>query len=166
MPSACNSFRVAAKRAFVKGGPTFLRTLKFSIHTCYLFLKGVTIALYEFLEEQPGHPSPNAGSLGLTFTDPVTVRLDGTEFGGALGNQDFGIAQGNIPKTEDPPGEQSSLSLDGTVLSVPVEYAIDQATTVEFQLVEVDAPAEDGVPGRLSNHEVTTDVAVHTNWLP
>lgn len=143
----------------------FLWALKFSARMCYSFLKGVAIALYEFLEEPLEQPSLRTDFASLTPTGSGTTRVAGPEFGDVLGRQDVGAAHGNNVDIGGALGEQASHPLDGIAPPVQTERALDWATSVGFLRTEANVPIKGGVSGSSFGHGVTPDLAVQTCGL-
>ena len=153
------------KGPLFKGKRTFLWALKSGARTCYSFLKGVAIALYEFLEEPPEQPSPHADSAGLTPAGSGTTRVGGPEFRDALEIQDFGAAPENDIGVGGTLGRQGKNPLDRIIPSTQTESALDLATSVGFLRVEAGVPTEGGASGSPLDHGVTPDLAVQTCGL-
>ena len=141
----------------------FLRALKFCVRTCYASLKGVVIALYEFLEEE--EPSPHASAVGLASTDFGTARGGSIDFGDTRETQYFGTAQGIGLNIGDTFVKQDSHPMDGITRSTQAEDTLDWTTSVGVFHVEADVPAVGDVSSSPIDHRVTTDIVVHTGLL-
>ena len=169
MHSAYCSFWAATKEALFKSGQTLQQALKFSVRTCYSFLKGVAITLYEFLEEE--QLSSHASAVRLASTGSETTRGGGLELGGTFEKQDFGVAQGNGPEIGGVLENQGTHPLNGIARSTQAEDVLDWTTSVGFLHVETDIAAGDTLYVEadipvvdvvdVSSHCVTTDIMVH-----
>lgn len=168
--STCRSLWAVSKDAFPKNGRILQKALIFSVRACYLFLKGVVIALYKFLEEEQPYPPANAVSLAST--------KPGVALGGGLNLVDT-LERGDA-ETVRGKGLVTDVSdiLGGDFLgkvTVPVQAdsALDWAASVGFVRVEADIGADYasgtgkvlGVSDCSSNpfdRAVTTDVQIYT----
>ena len=158
--SAYCSFWAATKEALFKSGQALQRALKFSVRTCYSFLKGIAITLYEFLEEE--QLSSHASAVGLASPGSGTVRGGGLEFGDTFEKQDFGTAQGNGPEIGDSLQEQGTHPQNGIARSTRAENVLDVldwTTSVGFLRVEADMPT--GGDSLCSEANVPVMDAVH-----
>ena len=120
----------------MKNGILFQNALKFGVRACYLLLKGFAIALYEFLEEDPSHPSAST-ILAPIESAPAQYTF---EVGGTLERQAFETMLGNGLVVEDFSEAQGDRSLDVVFTPVQTDGVLDWAVSTGFLRVEAAKP--------------------------
>ena len=161
----------------MRNGRIFQKALIFSVRACYLFLKGVVIALYKFLEEE--QPYPPANTVSLTSTESGVILGDGLKLVDMLEKGDTETVRGKGPVI-DISNTRGDESLGKVAALVQAESALDWAVSVGILRVEADPPmignvhgadytretdkvlAVDECSGGLFDRGVTTDVQIYT----
>ncbi|KAF9790748.1 WD40-repeat-containing domain protein [Thelephora terrestris] len=148
LTSACRSFWAILKDIFLKNGQVLQKAIIFSVRACYLFLKGVVIALYTFLEEE---------QVSVTSTESRVTPGDSLKLVDILKKQDTETARGSS-LVIDVSNTRDDESLDTVAVPAQVGIALDWAVSVGFLRFEAGIPPMEDVFDR----GVTTDIQVYT----
>lgn len=103
------------------------------VRACYSSLKGVVIALYEFLEEEP---YPTASTISLTSTESGAMRGDSLKLGDILEARVTETVLGNGLAIDYLSELQGGLSPERAAIPTQTDTALDWAISVGFLRAE------------------------------